>query len=128
MNQLKSIYNSPFKDSYSHHIHTHLAMISSNVPLIFIDFEQYKAHFLLENLKSTSQLENSNIAKLYLIQNIIMQYNFMSNALVIYVCKTPWIRQKFLQGAEIKSCLKWAFATCCDLTFHANLELILNLE
>ena len=30
INQLKSIYNSPIKDSHSHHIHTHPAMISSN--------------------------------------------------------------------------------------------------
>ena len=30
INELKSIYNNPFKGSRSHHIHTHLAMISSN--------------------------------------------------------------------------------------------------
>ena len=30
MNQLKSIYNSPFKNSYSHPIHTCLATIPSN--------------------------------------------------------------------------------------------------
>ena len=30
MNQLKSVYNSPFKDPGSHPIHTHFAMISSN--------------------------------------------------------------------------------------------------
>ena len=30
MNQLKSIYNSSFKDLHSHHIHTHFAMIASN--------------------------------------------------------------------------------------------------
>ena len=30
MHQLKSIYNSPFKDSYSHPIHTCFAMIASN--------------------------------------------------------------------------------------------------
>ena len=31
MHQLKSIYNSPFKDSYSHPIHTCFPMIASNV-------------------------------------------------------------------------------------------------
>ena len=31
MYQLKSSYNSPFKDSYSHPIHTCFAMIASNV-------------------------------------------------------------------------------------------------
>ena len=30
MNQLKSIYNSPFKDSRSHRSHTHFVMIASN--------------------------------------------------------------------------------------------------
>ena len=30
MNQLKSVYNIPFLDSYSHPIHTCLSMISSN--------------------------------------------------------------------------------------------------
>ena len=30
-NQLESIYNSPFKDSLSHHIHTCFPMIASNV-------------------------------------------------------------------------------------------------
>ena len=30
MHQLKSSYNSPFKDSYSHPIHTRFAMIASN--------------------------------------------------------------------------------------------------
>ena len=30
MHQLKSLYNSPFKDSYSHHIHTRFVMIASN--------------------------------------------------------------------------------------------------
>ena len=30
MSQLKSSYNSPFKDSYSHPIHTRFAMIASN--------------------------------------------------------------------------------------------------
>ena len=34
MNQLKSVYNSPFKSSYSHPIHTCLATIASNVPSI----------------------------------------------------------------------------------------------
>ena len=31
VNQLYSIYNSPMKDSLSHHVHTHFAMITSNV-------------------------------------------------------------------------------------------------
>ena len=30
MNQLQSIYSNPFKDSYSHPIHTCFAMIGSN--------------------------------------------------------------------------------------------------
>ena len=30
MHQLKPIYNNPFKDSYSHPIHTCFAMIDSN--------------------------------------------------------------------------------------------------
>ena len=30
MHQLESIYNSPFKDSYSHPVHTCFAMIASN--------------------------------------------------------------------------------------------------
>ena len=31
MNKLKSIYNSPFKDSHSHPIHTRFPIIASNV-------------------------------------------------------------------------------------------------
>ena len=31
MHQLKSLYNSPFKESYSHSIHTCFPMIASNV-------------------------------------------------------------------------------------------------
>ena len=33
MNQLKSIYNSPFKDSHSHPIHTCFPIIDSNAPI-----------------------------------------------------------------------------------------------
>ena len=36
MHQLKSIYNSPFKDSHSHPIHTCFAMIASNVSIFLI--------------------------------------------------------------------------------------------
>ena len=36
MNQLKSIYNSLFKDSYSHPIHAYFPMIASN------DYENYE--------------------------------------------------------------------------------------
>ena len=35
MNQLRSIYNSPFKDSYSHHIHTCFPIIARNGVLKF---------------------------------------------------------------------------------------------
>ena len=35
MNQLKSIYNSLFKDSHSHPIHTCFPIIASNVTLVF---------------------------------------------------------------------------------------------
>ena len=35
MNQLKSVYNIPFLDSYSHPIHTCLSMIASNVVFTF---------------------------------------------------------------------------------------------
>ena len=35
MYQLKSSYNGPFKDSYSHPFHTHFAMIASNEYLVF---------------------------------------------------------------------------------------------
>ena len=31
MNQLKSVYNSPFKDSYSHPIHLYFPVIANNV-------------------------------------------------------------------------------------------------
>ena len=34
MNQLKSIYNSPLKDSHSHLIHTCFPMIASNVSVL----------------------------------------------------------------------------------------------
>ena len=34
MHQLKSIYNSPFKESHSHPVHTCFAMIASNVTII----------------------------------------------------------------------------------------------
>ena len=36
MNQLKSIYNSPFKSSHSHPIHTCLATIASNEQCICV--------------------------------------------------------------------------------------------
>ena len=54
VNQLKSVYNSPFKDSHSYPIHTCFLRIDSNVKIIDIFCE--KRNFIVKLLESYNLL------------------------------------------------------------------------
>ena len=52
MNQLESIYNSPFKDSHSHPIHTHFRIIAGN------DYLDFSSHATCDHTCPLLSFEN----------------------------------------------------------------------
>ena len=71
MNQLKSVYNIPFLDSYPHHIHTCLSIIGSNVTITnMIDQENSSLLFIFYRSMITCLM----LRKQNLLQSLSSRY------------------------------------------------------